>query len=104
MKIVRMRQIALYGECKLTTADMTVKIIGIIKATTSLQTRLPEYNLTRLRKQLKHKDLNQPEVVKLRKIIRDPTELMDLSIKLQDVTAELKTHEIHHFCHNPLYI
>jgi len=31
MKIVR--QIALYGECKLTTADITVKTIGTIKVT-----------------------------------------------------------------------
>jgi len=36
---------------------MTVKTIGTIKATT-IQTRLPEYNLIRLRKQLEHKDLN----------------------------------------------
>jgi len=43
-----------------------------------------------LRKQLKHKDLSQLEIVKLKKIIRDPTEIMDLSIKLQDVTVELK--------------
>jgi len=57
---------------------MTVKIIGTIKAIT-IQTRLPEYNLICLRKQLEHKELNQPKVAKLRKIIRDPTELMDLS-------------------------
>jgi len=64
---------------------MNVKIIGTIKVTTnSFQTRLPEYNLTCLRKQLEHNIiyLNQSEVVKLRKIIRDPTELMDLNIKL----------------------
>ena len=68
---------------------MTIKTIGIIKATT-IQIRLSEYNLTRLRKQLEHKDLNQSEVIKLKKIIRDSTELMNLSVKLQEVTAELK--------------
>ena len=43
-KIVRTGQIALYGECKLTTADMTVKTIGTIKITT-IQTRLPELTI-----------------------------------------------------------
>jgi len=62
------KQIALYGECKLITADMTAKTIGTIKATT-IQTA--KCNLTHLQKQLEHKDLNQPKVVKLRKIIRD---------------------------------
>jgi len=37
--MVRTGQIALYGEYKLIIADMTVKTIGIIKATT-IQTRL----------------------------------------------------------------
>ncbi|KYN10292.1 hypothetical protein ALC57_17578 [Trachymyrmex cornetzi] len=46
-KIVRTGQVALYGDCKLTTEDMTVKTIGTIKSTT-IQTRLPEYNVTRI--------------------------------------------------------
>ena len=70
MKIVWTGHIALYGECKLTTADITVKTIGTIQTT-----RLPEYK-TRLGNQLELKDLSQPEVIKLRKIIHDSTELM----------------------------
>ena len=75
-----------YGEYKLTNADKTVKTIGI--KTTTIQTRLPKYNLTR--KQLEHKDLSQPEVVKLRKIIRDLMELMNLRVKLQDANSKIK--------------
>ena len=62
---VRTGQIALYGECKLTTADMTVKTIGTIKVT-FIQIRLPEYNLIRLRNQPEYKDLSQSEVLRLR--------------------------------------
>jgi len=45
----------------------------------------------RLQKQLEYKDLNKLEVVKLRKIIRKPTELMDLSVKLQDSRIKKRT-------------
>ena len=62
--IVRTGQIALYEKCKLVTTDITVKTIRTIKAIT-IQTCLPEYNLTHLRKQLEHKDLSQLEIVKL---------------------------------------
>lgn len=66
---------------------MIIKTSGVID-TTYLPTYLPEYNISNLKFDLSNTSI-KPNVVKLKKIIQNPNELMDLSTRLQEITKEL---------------
>ena len=74
--------------CKLTTPDMTIKTKKS-KITSYIQTHVPEYNLTFSRDKQTNKNTDDSQLIKLRKIIQKPNELMELSKTLDETDKQL---------------
>lgn len=88
IEIKRSGQITLKEKCKLTTQDVIIrtKKPAVI---TIVQTNLPDYNLTMIHDKRNEKILDKIRPIKLRKVIRNPTELRDLSERLDETNEDL---------------
>jgi len=88
VEIDRTGQLTIRGKCKIVTPDV---IIRTKKSTlvTYIKTHIPDYNLTLTPKKQTDRLLNRIEAIKLRKIIKNPSELMELSKTLTDIDEQI---------------
>lgn len=91
--IKRTGKVSLENNCKMVAADLTIRTLTTTRGA-ELQTYLPHYNLTfNSKKLLSDTTIGLIEPIKLRKIIRNPRELMELSSRLGDLKEELDENE-----------
>lgn len=88
----RIGKVSLKSDCKMITADMTVKTLTSTSGA-SIQAYLPQYNITLANKELASGTTGFIEPVKLKKIIQNPRMLMELSNKLEGLESELNENE-----------
>ncbi|XP_067204149.1 uncharacterized protein [Linepithema humile] len=101
--ISRTGRIILTKNCKIITTDMTIKAFSKMRDT-SIQAFLPQFNLTLIKETATKKDnkiIIRP--IKLKKIIQNPSELMELGEKAKDIYNELKDSETIQF-NKPTFI
>lgn len=88
IEIKRTGQLILREKCKVVTPDVLIRA-NKLTITTYIQTHLPDYNLTKLLDRQTDETVERIRAIKLRKIIKNPTELMDLSERLNEISEDL---------------
>lgn len=87
-EIKRSGRITIKEKCKLVTPDIIIKA-NKPAITTYINTKIPDYNLTNILKKQTNEPKDKVESIKLRKIIRNPSELMKLSNTLAETDRQI---------------
>lgn len=88
VEIDRTGQLTIKGKCKIVTPDVIIRTKKSIPVT-YIKTRIPDYNLTLTPQKQTDRLLNKIEAIKLRKIIKNPSEMMELSKTLTDIDKQI---------------